>query len=221
MKTIRLLVILWLALCGVESAFAQFPPGACTPVANSKRCTDNTPCKSAPSGDVFCLAGVSSTPAGAYQLPYSCWNYAHDYVCGSQQVNTCTPYENDKNCSLLKTVCDDTNPVTGACVGWTLDYECIKTPAVKEKRLVCTSGLFDPKDYPPPATPPSNFGKALTALEIARQASSFIDKANAFGGVQESCSKGYLGLNSCCRVIPGGNPDSVNWDGQLFLTSAP
>ncbi len=195
-------------LMAYSGVFAQTTSGSCSLIPSSKRCVDTTPCKQAGEG-IACLAGVSA-PMGAVSLSQSCWQYAYDFACESDVVDTCKPYEQNAACAVVASKCTDYIAETGKCSEYLNTYSCKTKDAVKEDRLSCASGVFDDSMLPRPANENTTFVKAALAQEILRQSATYGDKgSNIFGGVLETCSKGYWGIKNCCKSLPGGQSNSA------------
>ena len=202
-----LLSILW-ALTGF--AFGQnLAPKACSLVPGSNVCTDATPCKPV-SGFNVCLSSASTKPLGALTVPQTCWQWANSFICDSaSSLNTVASYESNPKCQLLNSVCDNTLPENGRCTEYKYTYQCETSPAQTEKQNVCTNGLFNSSALTSPAPKSDTFGKAATALEIARQIQTYQrDGKEIFSGVSETCSMGYLGLKNCCKSTPGAKSNA-------------
>ena len=182
--------------------------GSCSLIPDSKSCVDTTPCKTDTQGNQVCLAG-SDLPAGAIAIPQTCWQYSYAYACSGQSgLNSCTPYETDKGCSLVSSTCLDKVPETGQCSTWQYTYQCLVEPEQTEPRVVCSGGLFNPEDFAAPTNRNSNFAKAAILQEIMREAQVYTQNG-IFSGVSESCTKGYFGIKNCCTPSPGGKSNSA------------
>lgn len=152
----------------------------------------------------ICLNGAA-LPDGAVNTGASCWQYVYKFACeNSTPVDTCSAYKANPSCGVVASQCVDTDPVSGKCLQYDYTYRCKTGDATQEKRLECSSGLFDSTSMTAPVVKNKNFGKAAVAQEILRQAQVYNDKgASIFSGVEESCSKGWGGLRNCCKSSPG------------------
>lgn len=186
------------------SAWAQ----TCNLVPNSKKCVDSTPCKDM--GGIYACLSNANIPQGAAKLPQSCWQYSYEYACEGSTTNTCSPYENNKACTIVSSRCIDTIPETGKCSMYSNTYNCITKQAVQEKQLSCNTGVFDSSGMTAPANTNGTFSKAALAAEMLREAGTYGKEGkNIFGGVYETCSKGYAGIKNCCKAKPGASSNSV------------
>ena len=181
---------------------------SCTYVPASKTCMDATPCKTDSAGNTACLSGVVG-PSGSWSVAQTCWQYSYRFACAGATLDTCTAYENNNACSLLKSVCSDTVPSNGTCAQYDYTYSCITQAAQSSKVMSCTSGLFNSSALAKPTTQTSTFQKAAIATEIANQASTYNTGGNnLFAGVPEQCKKGWGGLKDCCKTTGGAKSNS-------------
>lgn len=211
MKTLLHILFTVLVLAELPSAaYSQsFAPGACSLVPASKTCIDATPCKTDSSGNTVCLAGVT-LPTGAWGVPQTCWQYSYSYACSGATVDTCTPYENNKACSLMSSVCSDTVPSNGSCGQYDYTYNCITQPAQTSQVMSCTNSLFNTSAIQQPKTIPSTLTKAAIATQVVTQASEYNTYGGMlFSGVVEQCKKGWGGLKDCCKSAGGAKSNSA------------
>lgn len=188
--------------------YAQYSPGACHAVPDSKKCMDATPCKDI-GGKIACLAGAAA-PGGAVTMPQSCWQYSYDFACTSQTINTCTPFENNQACTIVGSECTDKIPETGQCSVYTDTYQCQIRAEKTAQKIDCASGLFDDSTLPKPVQGNSSFSKAAIAAELIREAQTYNNGTNnLFSGVSESCKKGYMGIKNCCKSTPGAKSNAA------------
>jgi conjugal transfer mating pair stabilization protein TraN len=201
---IRPIIAAIVAACVLPAAAQTYPPGACSLVPGSQTCIDTTPCKTLSDGRMVCLAGAS-LPTGALPLSQTCWKYSYEYACdGPTPTNSCTPYENNRACSVISSVCTDHKPETGACTAWNFAYKCQTSAAETSTQLQCSSNLFDTSTMTAPANANNTFAKAALAMEIARETQVYAQpNQTIFNGVPEACTKGYFGLRNCCSGTPG------------------
>jgi conjugal transfer mating pair stabilization protein TraN len=93
---------------------------------------------------------------------------------------------------------------------YTNTYSCRTKEAVKEKKLSCSTDVFNTASFTTPTNANSTFPKAALASEILRQAGTYNkDGLNIFSGVQETCRKGYAGIKNCCKAKPGATSNSA------------
>lgn len=192
------------ALLSMQTAYSQ----TCAEIPNSKRCVDQTPCKD--TGGILACLSWANLPQGAARLPQSCWQFSYDYACESSSVNTCGPYENNKACTIVGSRCNDIIVETGKCSEYTNTYSCIIKEAIKEKKLACSTDVFNTASFTKPENTNNTFSKAALASEILRQSGTYNkDGLNIFSGVSETCRKGYAGIKNCCKAKPGATSNSA------------
>ena len=206
-KTHKFLTFLVL-VCYLGTALAQtYSPGACKAVPSSQSCLDATPCKQSSTGETVCLSGAP-LPTGAMHVAQTCWQYAYQYACAAQSINTCQPYESKPACGVLSSKCTGTTPETGQCSEYTNVYKCQTQAEKTEKKIACASGLFDTSSMPTPANTNNSFATAAVAQEILRQGQVY-GKNKIFSGVGESCTEGYFGIKNCCKSTPGAKSNAA------------
>lgn len=205
---ISLLVISFAARPAIAQTYAS---GACTAVPNSKTCVDATPCKQSATGETLCLSTATSVPTAALTIPQTCWQYGYQYACqGQTSANSCTPYETNSACSVVGSICNNTNPSTGQCTGWNYTYNCQTQAAQTMQQMVCTGGVFAATAMVTPTVKNNTFPAVAAATEIMRQAQAYgANGQNIFMGVQESCTQGYFGIKDCCKSSPGAKSNAA------------
>jgi conjugal transfer mating pair stabilization protein TraN len=187
-----------------STTFSQetYASGACYPVPGSQTCIDSTPCKTGSDGQEICL-DTASLPAGAFQVPYSCWQYSYDYACAGTTTDTCGQYRNNAACGVVKSECNDTIAETGECDEWTYTYQCQTHAEQTTQQMNCTSGIFDDSGFPTPANNNNSFLTGALGAEILGEAQTYRIGDTFFSGTSESCRKGYEGIQNCCKSTPG------------------
>jgi len=198
-----------LAVCWAGASADTFAPGACSLMPNSKTCVDETPCKTASTGQVVCLSSVASPPAGSLSISQTCWQYSYQFACASQSSDSCAPYEGNPACSLLSSSCQDYAAPSGICDAWNYTFQCQTAPAQTTSQTVCNTALFDSSGFTPLPQLNNNMPSAAVAEEMIREGQLYSDKGtNLFAGVSEYCRKGYGGIKSCCKTAPGAQSNS-------------
>jgi len=194
-------------LSGLSSyALAVVPPG-CNMVPSSKVCIDATPCKTT-SGIQVCLANATNAPADALKVTQTCWQWNHQFACDSDRVDsTIGQYQNDPKCTLQSSTCVDKIPENGKCTETEYNYRCETAAAVTTPATVCTNGLFNTPEEPHPGS--NSLSKSALAMEILHEGSTYGKNGmDLFGGVKETCSKGYFGIKNCCKSTPGAKANN-------------
>lgn len=163
--------------------------------------------------DRVCTAGPETRVINGLSVYKDCWAYEDKYMCASGQpaVSTCGPYVNDSKCSLKSSTCINVLP-GGQCGSTEKTYKCEVTPATTTTTEVCDTMSCDAngvcikiKD-----SADRDFGTTAASMEIARQIGTYIDpnSITAFNGEASMCSKGNLGISSCCDSKGGGQANS-------------
>ena len=108
----------------------------------SSSCTDSTPCKSY-GGYQVCLGNVNPLPAGALQIPQTCWATSQTYTCSAPTytVDTCSTLKSNPDCGVISSTCTATDPTTGACLTYSDLYSC-QAPAVTTSNTDCSGLTF-------------------------------------------------------------------------------
>lgn len=204
--------ILRLTVCVIGLFLAHLAPAfagaACTQVPGSQTCIDATPCKTMSNGIQVCLS-TTTPPTGAQQVPYSCWQYTYDYACPGSTTDTCGPYRDNAACGVLSSTCNDTIAETGQCDEWTYTYQCKTQAEQTTSQMSCTNGLFDTSQFTTPTVTNGSFIKAAIALEAANEGTTYTNGLTVFAGAEESCRKGYGGIQNCCKSSPGASSNSA------------
>lgn len=222
LRKLILCIIVCVFQLQVINANAQvYPAGACRLVPGSQACSDTTPCKALSNGITACLAGVS-LPSGAVSLKQSCWKYTYTYACADSgtSIDSCTTasWYNPQTCSISARNCTNTDSTTGNCTSYNMKYSCVSTPSTNTQQTVCSNNVLNQAAFPTPENKNNSFAVTAAAMEVAREVQVYAscDSGDAFScaskplfsGVNETCRKGYFGLQNCCNSAPGGTSNS-------------
>ena len=170
---------------------------ACTLLASTTGC--------ARTGARVCVDGPATRNINGLDVTRDCWRWQERFVCTDTTgtVSNCASLESNPTCTVESESCTDTNTTTGACNMITRVYRCVDTPASTTPvttcgTLTCIAGICDNADDPPDG----DMVKAITSLEVARQAAGYFDPATmtVFGGVADRCSRQLYGLVNCCSA---------------------
>lgn len=142
-----------------------------------------------------------------------CWEWKDTYECGGEQkISDCQPLR-DQGCTHLGPVCVDGADLA-TCGMIEQRYECPTGPQTYTETTVCDTatfcqdegaGCFDTTAHSDP-----NFGKAVAAAELAREAGTYgvtPETIEVFKGKKEECSIKVLGgtIANCCKSADGGD----------------
>jgi conjugal transfer mating pair stabilization protein TraN len=103
---------------------------------------------------------------------------------------------------VVGSTCQDTTPSTGQCNEWQYTYQCQTQAAQTQQQLSCAGGIIGPT-IATPSNPNKTFAQAAVAQEILNEGATYNNKGILFGGVQETCTKGDVGIHNCCKSSPG------------------
>ncbi len=187
----------WITLLAMCWAFLASPAPAADCVKDSERC----------------IEGPATRQIGGQSVYRDCWRKRASFNCVSSRTeNDCQPLR-DRGCSQVDSVCVDTN-ASGQCMLFEQTWQCrlatggTGSVANCGDRRFCVEGhCFDASYAPDP-----DFARAVTGLEIQRQAGHYLDKdtLEVFRGYDNRCRKKLFGLVNCCK---GGGTS-----GSLFST---
>ncbi|HBQ7493289.1 type-F conjugative transfer system mating-pair stabilization protein TraN [Serratia marcescens] len=137
-----------------------------------------------------------------YTLYQDCWAYKDVYQVYESDDNTCTTYENDRNCTVGTRTC--LRKVGMYCVMESLTYQCQHT--VSSEGWVCGSQFFcsDGKCSAIKNDANNDFQAAVSQLAALAAAGKDVtgldpDKVRAFTGKAMSCRKSAIGFSNCCK----------------------
>ena len=161
-----------------------------------------------------CKEGPETRLINGLAVTKSCWAYEDTYSCtnSTDGVNSnCAEYVNDPKCKLKSSSCLMQLP-GGQCGSTEKIFTCEVTPEKKETKEVCETMSCDAQGVCIKATdsPDQDFGATASGMEIARQIGTYLDpnSVTAFNGEASFCSKGNLGVSSCCGSKGGGESNS-------------
>ncbi|HXF47386.1 MAG TPA: conjugal transfer protein TraN [Burkholderiaceae bacterium] len=154
-----------------------------------------------------CVEGPQTRNINGLDVYKDCWRWTETYTCigANGEASDCAQYESDPACRFVSEECVD-NTIGTVCGVRYRRYDCQRgaTAPVQVTTCggtVCIAGVCDATDTPPD----QDFGRAITALEIARQAATYGDVVGDrfFTGKPDWCKRTFgaisdSGLFSCC-----------------------
>jgi conjugal transfer mating pair stabilization protein TraN len=195
---------------------------------------DPTPCASLDGNPNCALAESTCTSTTPPSLPAGidpaqvasdgCYQRRNQYACLSGNIDTsdCDRYALNPNCTLQTSTCDSDDRVSGQCVFEEKAYRCLSSPAQTRTvtdcatRAFCANGECSDTGFEPDA----DFGKAVAAMEAAREAGTYIDPdtLQLFTGAGSKCTKKLAGLVNCCKggSSGGGGMSNQSLAGQML-----
>lgn len=166
-------------------------------------CIDETTVKS--------ISGMSVTLAQVG----GCWEYRDSYQCvGDKGDNTSNCASLDaRNCSYVSDVCTQyySAPFEGVCERRTFTYSC---PSSAEQsittkdcvsRVGCTTNPDGTQNCIDSGYPSDkDFGKAMVAMEVGREAGVYRNGGAVFSGISKTCQSKNMGFSTDCCDTSGG-----------------
>lgn len=181
-------------------------------VRAASECLDSSPTRSI-SGILVPVAAVGG-----------CWELQHSYQCIDPGMDDDCQDLRDRGCGQIGSKCIEGSD--GVCVLTENTYQCQTSPAVAREvedcaaRPFCANGECFDTGYEPDA----DFGKAVAAMEAAREAGTYIDPdtLQLFTGAGSKCTKKLGGLVNCCKGGSGGGGGMSNqaFAGQMLSNAA-
>ncbi len=148
------------------------------------------------------LSGAQTRIIDGVAVTRPAWGYANEYVClAPSGVDECTGTQLSRCTATSAETCIDRDTQTGLCLEWRTALSCplqgtaSGTIADCSGKQVCTQGVCFDAGHPPD----SDFARAVTMSEVARQAGRYTNgNFTVFDGVASRCSRRSFGLNNCC-----------------------
>lgn len=169
-----------------------------------------------------CLDSQDKTIAG-FKFSRECWRYRDEYTCGTNNpgLKTCQGLV-DNGCTLIPGSRACTNTLAdGSCGTTQFVYQCGSAAwSVQTAETTCDASPYCINgvcyDTSRPADP--DFASAVTAMETARQAGTYLDASTqeVFKGEASSCRRKLFGLNNCCKP---GKATGGNWTNAALMSA--
>lgn len=161
-----------------------------------------------------CKQGPETRTVNGMSVFKECWQYEDQYTCvdPNSKASTCDVFSGNPKCTVTGTKCTYTLP-GGQCGSTEKTYSCETKPSQTTNEEVCKNMRCDSNGLCIPAADQADndFGKIAASMEMARQIGVYTDpnEINIFGGESSECSKGKLGIKSCCKPTAGGANNSA------------
>lgn len=182
----------------------QLNESACTPLRTSSTCwKDSGPTCIEPGGTRI-INGLAVTR--------DCWRYSETHACEDPSgvaESTCQPLEENPACTEVGTsVCVEKLP-NGTCSHYERTFQCVLEEGQTTASTDCSDQKFcmdmgggNIMCFKSGSPADQDFGKAVTALELARQMGVYMDPntLTVFNGEADKCREGYAGLKRCCKT---------------------
>jgi conjugal transfer mating pair stabilization protein TraN len=161
----------------------------------------------------ICSQGPETRIVNGMSVFKDCWQYQDQFSCvnPNNTTSTCDLYANNPKCTVTGSKCIHTLP-GGQCGAEEKTYSCETKPAQTTSQEVCKNMTCDLNGLCIPSADQADndFGQVATSMEMARQIGVYTDpnSISIFGGEHSECSKGKLGIKSCCRPTAGAANNS-------------
>jgi conjugal transfer mating pair stabilization protein TraN len=161
-----------------------------------------------------CKQGPGTRTVNGMSVYKDCWQYEDQYTCvdPNSKTSTCDVFAGNPKCTVTGTKCTYTLP-GGQCGSTEKTYSCETKPSQKTNEEVCKNMSCDSNGLCIPAADQADndFGKIAASMEMARQIGVYTDpnEINIFGGENSECSKGKLGIKSCCSPKAGATSNAA------------
>ena len=160
-----------------------------------------------------CLEGPQTRNISGLSVTRDCWRYQDTYLCVDPDMSSDCQELRDRGCGQIGTQCMET-AVDGGCVLSENTYQCQASPATTRQVEDCSPRSFcaDGKCFDTGFEPDADFGKAVAAMESAREIGTYIDPdtLRIFTGAGSKCTKKLGGLVNCCKGGSGGGGGMSN-----------
>ncbi|WOB11127.1 conjugal transfer protein TraN [Piscinibacter gummiphilus] len=168
-----------------------------------------------------CVDGPSTKMVDGIAVTRQCWEYASSMSCsGSNIANQCETLASS-GCTQVGTTCTQVSAATGLCQVHRDQYSCPVPAGTNTTLTNCPRNVSCIGDacFDTTKTPDSDFARAISQLEAARQAGSHLDPntLTVFSGEPNTC-RNNLAFN-CCSSDPRGSGimDSVYIQGSAYV----
>lgn len=183
---------------------------------------DNPSCELA---EHRCMEGAETRTINGLPVYKECWRWEDLYTCISANSTSDCADLVSRGCTSVASACIEVLQ-DGRCSLSEKSYSCQTSPAVTREvqdcaaRSFCANGACFDTGFEPDA----DFGKAVAAMESAREAGTYIDPdtLRLFTGAGSKCTKKLGGLVNCCKGGSGGGGGMSNQAlaGQMLSNAA-
>lgn len=150
-----------------------------------------------------CTSGPETVIIDGMEVQRDCWEATTQYACIEAGIsNTCdSPVA--KGCTLADTTCKQGVTINGIfqCITQQREYTCKVAAATSNTVANCGAQQFciEGNCFDTGAPPDPDFAKAVTSLEVVREAGVYLDENSfqVFKGQDNRCTKSVL--KNCCK----------------------
>jgi conjugal transfer mating pair stabilization protein TraN len=167
-----------------------------------------------------CIDGPSTHDIGGHPVYRDCWQTRTQYSCLSPTLtDDCQPLR-DQGCSQVGSSCVESS-AAGACMVYEQQWQCRIAAGTSSSVTSCAGQQFcaDGHCFDTRHTPDADFARAVTGLEVQRQAGQYLDMDTlaVFKGYDNRCRKKLFGLLNCCK---GGGTGGSLFSGMNLIAGA-
>lgn len=150
-----------------------------------------------------CSSGPATVMIDRMEVVRPCWERTTRYACIEDSMSTTCGSAITKGCTVASTVCDQGVTINGVfqCITERREYACKVASATSNTVANCGGQQFciEGNCFDTGTVPDPDFAKAVTGLEIAREAGVYVDESTfqVFKGQDNRCAKSVL--KNCCK----------------------
>jgi len=193
----------WLMATTYRITKDDIDDSACAAMAASGTC--------AKQGADVCIDATPTKNINGLDVTRSCWAWERTYNCSSSNmISDCQEFSSNPKCTETGSKCVETMDQGKGPVCQVVEhtYKCTTggsgptTVAECDTQQFCIQGNCFNTGY----LADKDFGKAVSGMEIARQAGFYLDPYTStfFNGSSGKCDKKLFGLANCCKTSGGG-----------------
>ena len=150
-----------------------------------------------------CTSGQSTIMIDGMEVTRPCWENTTQYACLESAITSSCDSPIAKGCTVRSTACQQGVTINGVfqCIMEQREYTCKVVDASSSTNVNCGSQQFcvEGNCFDTGSAPDPDFAKAVTAMEVAREAGVYVDESTfqLFKGQDNRCSKSVL--KNCCK----------------------
>lgn len=150
-----------------------------------------------------CTSGPATVVIDGMEVTRPCWENTTQYACIEAGTSDTCDSAVAKGCTVASTVCKEGVTINGVfqCITEQREYACKVAEATSNTVVNCGAQQFcvDGNCFDTGSVPDPDFAKAVTGMEIAREAGVYVDESTfqVFKGQDNRCAKSVL--KNCCK----------------------
>jgi conjugal transfer mating pair stabilization protein TraN len=156
-----------------------------------------------------CVQPAGTRNINGLNVYKDCWQYEDQYTCVDpiSISSTCDAFSTNSKCTLTGSKCTYILP-GGQCGNTEKTYSCETKAASTSAQQICKNMACDANGVCIPSVDQADkdFGNVAASMELSRQIAVYTNpnSIEIFNGESAECSKGKLGVKSCCSPKAGG-----------------